>query len=172
MARPSSVKKLDEILAAAGQWKAKCLLADGSLFGENPLWSAKNLDLLDQYFIQNPLEGKSRFIDKFKQQLGPAPSQVKQLAAEMLWALLLFSDSIGGEKKRETVLSIWSWSIEPINANDPLLAILDYGIGGTGVAFNTYRPAELTFFIQVMQRWKAEERAVQDSLLSDPVAVW
>jgi hypothetical protein len=98
MARPSTVVRLGEILAAAEHWKTKCLVADGSVFTDNPLWSARNMDLLDQFFIQNPLEGETSFIEKLRTQLDPAPGEVKQLAAEMLWILLMFPSKISGDK--------------------------------------------------------------------------
>jgi 5-methylcytosine-specific restriction protein B len=53
---------------------------------------------------------------------------VKQLAAEMLWILLLFPSNISGKKKRETVLEIWSWSGKPLDNQHWLLKILDDGI--------------------------------------------
>ena len=168
MARPSTVVMLSEILAAAEHWKSKCLLADGSVFTENPLWSTHNLDLLDQFFIQNPVEGKTSFLEKLRTQLEPAPREVKQLAAEMLWILLLFPSKIGGDKKRENILEIWSWSGESLDESHPLLTILDHGIGSSGTAFNNKRPWELTFLIQLMQRWKAEGAPRQAALLADP----
>jgi MoxR-like ATPase len=168
MARPTDVHSLTEILDAADRWKTNCLLKDGSVFTEEPLWTLKNIDLLDQYFVQNPLEGKESFIDKLQSQLEPAAPEIKQLAAEMLWILLLFSSNISGNKKRERVLEIWSWSGKELDEEHPLLAILDYGIGSTGTAYNNKRPWELTFLIQLMQRWKIEGAPRQAALLSDP----
>src|ERR1700722_1490789 len=168
MARTTKVDSLSEIIAAADRWKTNCLLKDGSVFTDEPLWTADNIDLLDQYFIQNPLEGKESFIDKLRKQLQPALPPVKQLAAEMLWILLLFPSKISGDKKRETVLEIWSWSGNPLDNQHSLLTILDNGIGSTGTAYNNKRPWDLTFLIQLMQRWKTEDASRQVALLSDP----
>lgn len=170
MARSSTVNNLSEILSAAEHWKTNCLLEDGSIFTNGEFWTAKNFDLLDQFFIQNPLEGKERFIDKLRLQLEPAAPEVKQLAAEMLWVMLLFVSNITGHKKRETVLEIWSWSGEPLDEEHPLLMVLDHGVGSAGVAYNNKRPYELTFFIEFMQRWKVEDSPRHRALTSDPWA--
>lgn len=170
MARTKTVPKLNEILAAAERFKSNCLLTDKSVFSEKNLWTANNINLLDQYFIQNPLEGKETFIEKLRKQLAPAPPEVKQLAAEMVWLLLLFPSNITGNKKRETVCEIWSWSKNTLDENHPLLKVLDSGIGSSGIAYNNKRPAELTFLIELMQRWKTEGEQRHVALLSDPWA--
>lgn len=168
MARTSTVPHLADILAAADHWKQNCLLANGSVFTNAHLWSADNTDLLDQYFVQNPLSGKDPFREKLKRQLEHAPPAVRQLAAEMLWILLLFPNNIGGPKKRENVQEIWSWSGQPLDSNHPQLKVLDFGIGSSGTAYNNKRPTELTFLIALMRRWKAEGPARHSSLLADP----
>lgn len=170
MARPSSVEQLPDILAAAEQWKTRCLLSDGSILSSRALWTSKNFDLLDQYFVQNPLEGKTSYIGKLHAQLENAPTEVKQLAAEILWILMLFPSNIGGHKKRQNILEIWSWSGDTLDENQPNLTILDHGIGSSGIAFNTKIPLELTFVIQLMQVWKGQGAARQVALLSDPWA--
>jgi AAA domain (dynein-related subfamily) len=168
MARTSTVSHLADILASAEHWKQNCLLADGSVFTSLHLWSAVNIDSLDQYFVQNPLSGKDPFREKLKRQLEPAPPVVRQLAAEMMWILLLFPNNIHGPKKRENVQDIWSWSGQPLDANHPQLKVLDFGIGSSGTAYNNKRPTELAFLISLMHGWKAEGAARQSSLLTDP----
>src|SRR6266404_8062262 len=122
MARPSTVTHLADILAAASHWKERCLLADGSVFTEGDLWTANNIDAFEQYFVQNPQPGKAAFMEKFRIQLDPeAPTPVRQLGAEMLWVLLLFSSNIGGERKRHNVSEVWSWSGSSLDSNHPLM---------------------------------------------------
>src|ERR1039457_7165111 len=107
MARLSTIQHLDDVLAAANRLKEHCLLANGSVFSEAEIWTLQNIDLLDKYFVQNPIEGKSSFIEKLSTQLRPSEPAIKQLAAEMIWALLLFPSNISGSKKRESVLEVW-----------------------------------------------------------------
>ncbi len=107
MGRSQTIDRLNDILNAAERWKNNCLLDDRSVFTEQALWTPENIDLLDKYFVQNPLEGKDTFVSKLRLQLEPAVPAVKRLAAEMVWAMLLFPSNIRGYKKRETVLEIW-----------------------------------------------------------------
>lgn len=86
----------------------------------------------------------------------------------MLWLMLQFPSNIGGDKKRENVLEVWSWSGEALDANHPLLKALDFGVGSSGTAYNNKRPAELTYLVALIQGWKAERPARQSVLLSGP----
>jgi 5-methylcytosine-specific restriction enzyme B len=88
MGRSHTVDRLNDILNAAERWKINCLLGDRSVFTEHALWTAENIDLLDKYFVQNPIEGKDTFVSKLRVQLGPALPEVKRQAAEMVWASL------------------------------------------------------------------------------------
>src|SRR5579862_1436936 len=168
MAKLSTIERLGEVLEAALHWKDRCLLSNASVFSEAEIWSPHNIDSLDRYFVQNPLEGKSSFIDKLRIQLTPADSAVKQLAAEMIWALLLFPSNLSGEKKRESVLEVWSWSGAPIDHSHPMLKILDYGVGSGGIAYFIKRPHELAFQIELLQSIKAEGSPGRGLLKSGP----
>ena len=168
MARLSSITNLDGILAAAKSWKERCLLGSGSVFSESQLWTADNVDLVNKYFVQNPLEGKQTFLQKLKQQLTPAEPAVKQLAAEMVWALLLFPSNITGNTKRKNVLEVWSWSGVGIDQNHPMLKVLDFGIGSGGIAYNNKRPHELAFLTELMQEMKAKGSPATAFLSSHP----
>jgi hypothetical protein len=158
------------ILDAVQQWKQKCLLSDGSVFSNAPLWTTPNLAILEEHFIQNPITGEEPFLEKFHRQLEPTPGLVKQLAAEMLWLLLLFPSNIGGPKKRENITKVWSWSGEKLDESHPLLGVLDCGIGSAGQAFNQRRDLELTFAIRVTQNWKHTKEPWKTSLPKDPWA--
>jgi MoxR-like ATPase len=168
MARQSSITNLDGILAAAKHWKERCLLGSGSVFSESQLWTANDVDLVNKYFVQNPLEGKQTFLQKLEQQLTPADATVKQLTAEMIWALLLFPSNITGNRKRKNVLEVWSWSGLTIDQNHPMLAILDHGIGSGGIAYNNKRPYELAFLTELMQAMKTEGSPATALLSSNP----
>jgi 5-methylcytosine-specific restriction protein B len=98
------------ILDAVKQLKQKCLLFDGSVFSNSPLWTISNFSILDEHFIKNPIVGDQPFLDKFRLQLISTSEAIKQLAAEMLWLLLLFPSNIGGSKKRHNIMQVWSWS--------------------------------------------------------------
>ena len=143
-------------------------MSDGSIFSDSSLWTESNLGILEAHFIDHPIVGDQSFLEKFRQQLEPTSSLVKQLAAEMLWLLLLFPSNIGGPKKRENIREVWSWSGEKLSDSNPMLAILDHGIGGAGQAFNQRRDLELTFAIRMIRRWKKSEGSTQLRLIESP----
>jgi len=139
------------ILNAAQVWKQKCMLSDGSVFSDSKLWTASNLAILDEQFIENPIKGDEPFLVKFRRQLEPTPGPVKQLAAEILWLMLLFPTNIGGPKKRQNVMEVWSWSGEILDESHPLLMLLDHGIGSAGQAYNQRCDLEIAFAIRLSE---------------------
>ena len=168
MARLSTIVELSAVLRAADDWKRECLLNDRAVFSKSSLWTASNLAVLDKEFIQNPLLGEENFVEKLKRQLDSSLGPVKQLAAELLWLLLLFPSKIGGARKRKTVMEVWSWSGEHLNAADPRLMLLDYGVGATGQAYSSLRYRELAFAIRLTQRWKEMPETLRLRSIDDP----
>jgi len=172
MARLSTVPEHAEtdeppILNAAQVWKQKCLLSDRSALSDSELWTASNLAILDKQFINNPIKGDEAFLVKFRRQLESTPGPVKQLAAEILWLLLLFPTNIGGPKKRQNIMEVWSWSGESLNESHPLLMLLDHGIGSAGQAYNQRRDLEIAFAIRLSENWKRVKGGFKD-LIDDP----
>jgi len=162
-------------LAAAEEWKRNCLLRDGSVFGQSSLWTRENLDEFSTRFVENFKEGKEGFFTKLSGQLAGSKSEIPKLAAEMLWVLFIFPTRMSGEKKRQEVTEVWSWSGDKLDPSATLLVSgTEGGIGYPGTAYNTHRFRELSFFIRAMQSWKALSAEERGSLLGDPwrFGVW
>lgn len=159
------------ILAAAEKWKQDCLLEGQSIFGTAQLWTVEHNAELEKYFINNLDEGEGDFFSKLEAQLQPALDQTKQLAAEMLWVMLLCPSNIGPEKKRESVAKIWSWSKSTLDTHHPLMAdAVLAGIGSSGTSYNTNRWRELVFFIQVLKAFLLLSSAQRATLLTSAEA--
>lgn len=143
------------ILEAAEHWQKNGLLNDGSIFTGKSIWQLDHLQALDQHFINQPDEGEGNFFEKLSTQLAPTAPEVKQLAAELLWVMLLCPSNVGKAKKREGIQTIWAWSEEPFPEDSPWLqdAVLT-GVGSAGVSYNTNRWREVVFFIRLMIAWK------------------
>jgi 5-methylcytosine-specific restriction enzyme B len=162
----------DPIYSATEVWRDRCLIADGSCFVDGAsLWVGGLLDELDKLFVQNPDEGEGDFLSKLKAQIAPGSAGCKQLMAELLWLLLLFSSNTGAERKREIVREIWSWSGSALNEDHPLLSdgVLG-GIGSTGTAYNTQRWRELGFLLTAVRDFKRRNEEQRRELLRDPWA--
>ena len=144
------------ILEAASRWRDQALLSDGSVFSSQALWTVECLEALELHFVQNLEEGEGTFITKLGAQLSRTAPPVKQLAAEMLWLMLLCPRNTNAPKKRSTVAEIWRWSGEelPASANAFLTDAVLGGIGSAGPGFNNHRWRELVFCINAMLLFK------------------
>jgi len=149
MARFCGEKETASKFLAAEQWKKRCLINSGSIFSEKELWTVENTEALDKYFVNNLDYGEGDFFEKLEAQIEPTDPEVKQLAAEMMWIMLLCPSNIGPDKKRESVSRIWAWSGEKLEADTSLYSneVLS-GIGSGGTSYNTNRWRELVYLIQ------------------------
>lgn len=156
------------ILAAARSWLDRCWLADQSLFRDQSVWTAAHVQELKTHFIDAPDEGDRDFYAKLNDQMAKASPSARQVMAEMLWLLLLFSTNITPAKKRESVMQVWGWSGDTLATDTPELsdAVLS-GIGSTGVALNTQRWREVNYLIVASIAFKALPPANRAEILAD-----
>lgn len=71
------------VYEAAQLLRERCLERDGSLLADGAtIWSQVNLEALKRCFVDTPDTGKRSFMDKFRDQLAPAPVAIKRLAGE------------------------------------------------------------------------------------------
>lgn len=159
---------LQPIFDAAEHWKTAALTGGQSVLATGPVWTKENVAALNEYFVENLDYGEGNFMSKLQAQLENAPVGAKQLAAEMLWLMLLCPSNIGADNKRDTVLTIWDWSGVPRPTDVPWLTdeVLR-GVGSGGTAFNTHRWRELVFFIRFTQAFLNLDDQKQDALLTD-----
>lgn len=157
------------ILDAAATWRDKALINDGSVFTDLRLWTVEGLEALERYFVQNLDEGSGSFIEKLRTQLEQTSPEVKQLAAEMQWLLLLAPSNTHAPKKREIIQTIWGWSEEPMpeSASAFLTDKVLRGIGSGGPGFNNHRWRELVFCINTILRFKRLDPAERARLAGE-----
>ncbi len=160
--------EIGPVLEAAEHWRDRALLGQGSVLGEGSIWSDENIAAMNRYYVENLDEGEGNFMTKFERQLEAAPAGARQLAAEMMWFMLLCPSNIGHENKRETFFTIWDWSGADRPSTEPWLTdeVLR-GIGSGGTAYNTHRWREVVFFVHFLQAFRAEERQEQEALVKD-----
>ncbi len=168
MSRYCGEKNSKPILEAAEYWREIGLLNDGSIFSDKSIWKMENLKVMETYFINRLDEGEGNFLEKLFKQLQPTGPEVKQLAAELLWIMLLCPSNIKESTKIENIKTVWSWSDETFPEDSKWLmdAILK-GIGSAGTAYNTSRWRELVFFIRLMMAFKALSQIERNNLLDD-----
>lgn len=164
------LKSARSVYAAVQNWRERCLLADTAALIDAPIWTAGNAAALVTNFVEQPDEGKRKFLQKLQDQLAGAPPAAIQLAAEMLWLMMLFPDQIGGDAKRALISQVWAWSGKKLDQSHALLKVLDEGIGSTGTAYNTRRAFELMLVVRFVVAWKQLSSAQHSALLADPIA--
>lgn len=157
------------ILDAAATWRSKALIGDGAVFTDAELWTVAGLEGLERYFVQNLDEGTGSFMEKLRTQLDKTPPEVKQLAAEMQWLLLLAPSNTHAPKKREIIQTIWGWSGSPFpeSASAFLTDKVLRGIGSGGPGFNNHRWRELVFCINTILRFKRLNKDERVTLAGD-----
>jgi len=163
------------ILEAAAHWKEQALRNSDSVLAQSPLWTLTNIEAVETHFVNRLDMGAGDFFSKLRTQLEPTAPAVKQLAAEMLWLMLLCPSNISPAKKRESIQSVWAWSGEKLSADSPWLhdAVLT-GVGSAGTSFNTNRWRELVFFVNFLLAFKRLPAEERERLLSDgwALAAW
>ncbi len=160
-------------LSAAAVWFDRCLRADGSLFGEEPLWRTEALSEADRCFNGRPDGSKDSFHVKLERQFHDASPATCKLLAEMLWILNLFPTNMGPDAKRRPILTAWGWSGETLSgtlADELMDDDVLRGLGSAGPGFMNHKPRELRFLIKSMIALKAMSASERDPILGDPWA--
>lgn len=160
---------ITRIFAAADAFRSKCLLNDGSLIFEGEsVWRPEALERIHKAFVATPDEGDRPFMDKLKDQIGQAGKEVIRLAAEILCVYFLFPSNVGGTRKRQVVNDILGWTGDNLPDSHPVSAAFSNGIGSGGQGYNTRRPFEIAFLIDLTIAWKKLPAERQVVVAADP----
>jgi MoxR-like ATPase len=161
------------IYAAVDIWKHSCLLGDGSVFDAGSIWTEAHAIEVLHHLVNRHDEGKRSdeskrgFEEKPRNQLASVSVGAKQLAAEMLWVMMLFPDNIGRERKTELVQTVWDWSGVPFQDPNDANKAFDRGIGSGGMGYNNFRPFEMFLLIRFTAAWKALGSTERARLITD-----
>ncbi|WP_041522644.1 McrB family protein [Gilvimarinus agarilyticus] len=172
MSRFCNERNSKPLIDTGAIWLDKALYHQNSVFSDKTLWTLEHVTDLETYFSNNPDTGTGDFFDKLETQLEPCGPAVKQLAAEMLWLMLLCVSNIGAAKKRESVLRVWAWSGEVLPEDHPLLSDDTLaGVGSGGTSFNTNRWRELAYCVEAAKQALAMPLAERKAIFSDFTAL-
>ena len=154
---------------AAAEWRDRCFLGGGSMFGSAAVWSTDNIDSLKKHFIGNLDKGKGTFYEKLKVQLEPAGPEVKKLAAEVFWLLLLCQSNMRPAEKRGRIQEIWGWSGEQLSGDSEFLDDKTLtGVGSAGVSFNHGRWRELRYAILLISAFHGMSLDKRKRIITEP----
>lgn len=159
----------NKIYQAADVFRTNCFLRDGSLlFEDASVWRPDILDRLHKVFVAAPDEGDRSFIVKFKDQISHAGQDVIRLAAELLCVYFLFPSNVGGTRKRQVVNEVLGWAGDALPETHLVSGAFSHGIGSGGQGYNTRRPFEIAFLIELAIAWKRLPPDQQAEVAADP----
>jgi 5-methylcytosine-specific restriction enzyme B len=159
----------DKIYSVVEAFRANCLLRDGSLLFEGSfVWRSDVLEQIHRAFVATPDEGDRSFIVKFKDQVGKAGQEVIRLAAEILCVYFLFPSNVGGARKRQVVNEVLGWAGDSLPETHLVSRAFSNGIGSGGQGYNTRRPFEIAFLIDLVIAWKKLPPDRQAEVAADP----
>jgi len=165
----AKTRERDALYEIAGRFVDAALRRDDSLFTPGtPVWSLETLQDLHDKFIGRPDESSDRFEVKLRRQLADAPPRTLQLMGEVLYVHLLLPIAFKGETKRRLLETVLGWSPQPVRIPAELAAALDQGLVRVGTAYNSYRPFQLHFLIELALAWKKLPEAQREQALADP----
>ena len=157
---------IDNILAAADEWKQRCLLADGSVFSDESLWTPANVGELEQLALE--IES-SRIKDNLglqgwrtlKEKLKGVRSELIRLVAEAFWFVSLYPDSKKKlpDWKRDRLKELWTMTSPSITvARDRQYLIEDRALHGVAYVDHKHWSIRLplTYVLRMVRLWKTE----------------
>lgn len=150
----AKVKSKKDVYGAASRWVETCLERPTSLFTpSSSIWTPETAEDLYERFVGQPDFGSDRFEVKLSRQLDAAPDATIQLAAELLYVHLLMPRNFSLERKTDLIQTVLAWAKAPVPIPDDLRNALEPGIAKVGVAYNTYRPWQITFLLEFLRFW-------------------
>lgn len=155
----------EKTLEAAQLWFHTSFLEGKSVFTGEPIWSPETVSELDEFFVRRPDRTRRGFLEKIEEQLQPASSDAKLLAAEMLWVMMLFPSNLRRSTKLILLETVWSWSGRVFRDDHDLMRPeVMRGIGSGGTAYNVFRPDELSFVVRLLQARHQDSRDLQHAV--------
>jgi 5-methylcytosine-specific restriction protein B len=159
------------VYEAANLFCERCLLSDGSLLGNEPLWTAENLRRLHDAFVRYPERDARSFTETFKDQIAEAGNDaIARLAAEVVAVHFLFPSNVRGNTKRALVTQVLGWGNGALPEDSLLARAFAQGVGSGGLGYNTRRPLEIAFLIEFALEWKGLDAEQRAALLIDHMA--
>ena len=159
----------EAVYAAAESWVERGLKFDDSLFTPGKrIWTSEWLDELHRRFLDRPDESGDTFLDKLERQLTGSPPEAYQLMAEVLFVHFLIVSTKNSTNKQHQLNRILGWSPEPVAVPSELAAGLAPGLATPGMAFHTFRWAQVGLIIEFATQWKRLGPDRRRRLLDDP----
>ncbi|MBL7492509.1 AAA family ATPase [Frankia sp. AgB1.9] len=157
------------VYAAALQVLERGFVQDDSVFTPGrAIWTQANARELASRLAHPSAGAGSSFLDKLRSELAGAGLEVVQLAAELIYFHLLPGSVMKGTTKRVAIRGVFGGMDGAVRLPADLDAALDSGVLKVGVAYNTYRAAQVTWLAEVVAHLKNEPEQARSAFLADP----
>lgn len=169
MAR-SCERNCDRIYGFGRKFLKNCLLSDRSLISQEALWTIDNLQHLHNAIFGNLDQGARDFTAKLNDQIMSTGDveTMSALAAEVLGIYFLFPSNVGRSRKTEVLSQVLEWGGKTLDKDSDLVKCFEHGIGSGGQSYNTRRPFEIGFLIEMALAFKKKSAEDQDNLAGSP----
>ncbi len=159
----------DAFYGACELFVERCLRDLTSLFApDREIWTESLVSELYDRFVLNPDLTSADFVAKLRGQLEGATDDVVQLAAELMY-LLLLPQSFDSSTRRAHVKAVLDIMAAPVTVPDEFDAALDGAFADYGAAL-TKRFEQYTFLVEFARAWVVLAAARRAELLGDPKA--
>ncbi len=160
---------VERVYDAGRRWVDSALRVDGSLFTPgDAIWTAENLEVLHEKFLNSPDETDRSFLEKLKEQLSGSPEAVFQLMGECLYFYFLIVHTKNGADEKNVIDTVLQWSDSPVVISPELVAALTPGIATPGAAYHRFRAFQVGLLIEFVELLKQEESSRLVAILDDP----
>ena len=167
---------VEKVYDAAQAWVNRALKTDDSLFTPGkPIWSSHNLRELRQRFLDGPAVPGNGFYERLLNALSGGSPEVFRLMGEVLFVhfLIVHQGAVGTEAKVSGINQVLGSSQPPMSLPDDhvaadLIDALGSGIINPGIFFQTNRPVQCGFIIELAERLKELDTVAREQLLNAP----
>ena len=143
---------IDDILAAADEWKQRCLLADGSVFTDEPLWTLANIEEIERLVRESD---KKKWWE-LRPHLENEKAALIRLAAEAYWIVFLYVRSYFAQPraKRDIFIAFWEMGGTDVPESPHLSDRVLRGVGSVGSRHWVRYDRALLHLMAVVRLWK------------------
>lgn len=139
-----------------------------AVFSTGPGWRTPELHVLMTRVRRAAAHGDGPWEERWASAVRGQGDAVIQLAAESLYAHVLFPDDLRAATKRSLVMGTVAWMEDPVQVPPRLDAALEVGIAGTGIAFTRRRLSQLAFLLSAAAAWRGMAAPQRRAALEDP----
>ncbi|HEV7162834.1 MAG TPA: AAA family ATPase [Solirubrobacteraceae bacterium] len=160
----------DALYAVADLLRSRCLERDDSLFTPGRMvWTAAAAEELAVAVAEDDTSNRD-FADKLADHLRPLSPESQQLAAEILYLVLLPESNTTSERKMEHVGRVLSLLPSEVSLPEDLLAPLSQGFSTFGQGTRAHRHEFIRYLARFARDWKHLPHEEQAHMLEDPWA--